>query len=96
MSVNYRTLLKKSLKNKREAIGYLNMLLENCIEDNTEDIFFVGLSNVIEAWESKECKKQLEKIMTSDNPKWYDVIKLINKMGLQLSLKNQISMKKNS
>ena len=96
-SVSYRILLEEILKDRKEAIGYLNTMLQESIKGDKESrqLFLIGLKNVIDAWkmESKIAKKigisteQLHKILSPKKfPKWHVIIELITALEIKITL----------
>lgn len=90
-TLDYQKELIKSLKDPRESVAYLNVALI----DEDPKIFLLALKNVLEAHGglgkvSKKTKLNRENLyrMLSDkgNPEFSSIYKLLNSIGLQLSV----------
>ena len=90
-SSSYEKELLKQLKNRDEAIAYLNAALE---EDNRE-AFLLALSHVIQAQSSfssiakktKLNREGLSKLLTgSENPKINGLFSLLGALGLKIQV----------
>ena len=95
--ISYKVLLEDLLKSKKEAVGYLNTMLQESLQGDKESrqLFLIGIKNVIEAWkvESKIAKKmninrkKLREILSIRRlPKWHVILELLNALEIKITL----------
>jgi probable addiction module antidote protein len=96
-SIKYQDVLIKDLKNKDEAIAYLNAALEESQKGDVESqyLFLLALRNVAEAQggigklakKSHIGRESLYKTLSEKgNPTWNTLITLFGSLGLNLRL----------
>jgi probable addiction module antidote protein len=96
-SIKYQDELIKDLKNKDEAIAYLNAALEESQKGDAESqhLFLLALRNVTEAQggigklakKSHIGRESLYKMLSEKgNPTWNTLITLFNSLGLNFRL----------
>ena len=96
----YQDFLIEKLKNRNEAIAYLNAALQESLKGDKESqqLFFIALRNVAEAQggigalakKADVGRESLYKTLSGKaNPKWHTLISLCVAMGLNLRLTHQ-------
>lgn len=92
-SRSYYEFLIESLKNREEAAGYIEVVLE---EGGDQPILLrKAIRNVVEAWEkcdrlsesTKQLHEKLDRMLTESNATGiYTFIQLLNELGFQLTI----------
>ncbi|MFB2937373.1 transcriptional regulator [Aerosakkonemataceae cyanobacterium BLCC-F154] len=92
-SDSYHDYLIESLKNREEAAGYIEVVLE---EGGDQPVLLrKAIRNVVEAWEksdrlsesTKQLHEKLDRILTESNAtEIYTFIELINSLGFQVTI----------
>lgn len=96
-SKNYQDWLIEKLKDRKEAIAYLNVALEESLKGDKESqrLFLIALRNVVEAYggmgtvakKTGMGRESLYKSLSkTGNPKWHTLVLLVTALGLKLRL----------
>ncbi len=96
-SKNYQEWLLEKLKDRDEAVAYLNAALEESLkgDEESQHLFLVALRNVAEAQggigalakKAHVGRESLYKTLSgTGNPKWHTLVSLCVAMGLNLRL----------
>lgn len=95
--MKYKDFLFENLKNRDEAIAYLNVALEESLKGDEESrsLFLIALRNVVEAQggiaalakKAHVGRESLYKTLSgAGNPKWHTLVSLCVAMGISLRL----------
>ncbi|MFB2897084.1 transcriptional regulator [Aerosakkonemataceae cyanobacterium BLCC-F50] len=92
-SDSYHKFLIESLKNREEAAGYIEVVLE---EGGDQPVLLrKAIRNVVEAWErcdrlspsTKQLHEKLDRILTESNAsEIYTFVELLNSLGFQVTI----------
>lgn len=94
-SVPYDTYLFKSLRNREDAIHYLNAAVELALKENEPELVLLALYNVAQAQGIKKTAKMagvhrvsLHRMLTKGgNPEWKSMFRLISALRLGFEFK---------